>query len=137
MKIAIAGYGVEGKSSYAYWNTPEYDVTIADERVALDDAPEGAKTILGEGAFDELQGFDLVIDALFGIGLQRPIEGLYSDWIAQMSATPGLRLALDIPSGLDADTGRCLGPCNPTLRPQKPGQLFRQHGLILQRHRRS
>ena len=61
MKIAIAGYGVEGKSSYAYWNTPEHDVTIADERTVLDDAPEGAKTILGEGAFDELQGFDLVI----------------------------------------------------------------------------
>jgi UDP-N-acetylmuramoylalanine--D-glutamate ligase len=61
MKIAIAGYGVEGKSSYAYWNTPEYDVTIADERAVLDDAPEGAKTILGEGAFDKLQDFDLVI----------------------------------------------------------------------------
>ena len=61
MKIAIAGYGVEGKSSYAYWNTPEHDVTIADERTVLDDAPEGAKTILGEGAFDKLQGFDLVI----------------------------------------------------------------------------
>ena len=51
------------------------------------------------------------MDALFGIGLQRPIEGLYGDWIAQMSATPGLRLALDIPSGLDADSGRRLGPC--------------------------
>ena len=61
MKIAIAGYGVEGKSSYAYWNTPEHDVTIADERAVLDDAPEGAKTILGEGAFDKLQDFDLVI----------------------------------------------------------------------------
>ena len=60
-KIAIAGYGVEGKSSYTYGSTPEHDVTSADERAVLDDAPEGAKTILGEGAFDELQGFDLVI----------------------------------------------------------------------------
>ena len=56
-------------------------------------------------------GWALVIDALFGIGLQRPIEGLYGDWIAQMSATPGLRLALDIPSGLDADTGHYPGAC--------------------------
>lgn len=56
-------------------------------------------------------GWALVIDALFGIGLQRPIEGLYGDWIAEMSATPGLRLALDIPSGLDADTGHRPGAC--------------------------
>ena len=61
MKIAIAGYGVEGKSNYAYWNTPEHDVAIADERAVLDDVPEGVSTILGEGAFKKLQDFDLVI----------------------------------------------------------------------------
>jgi hydroxyethylthiazole kinase-like uncharacterized protein yjeF len=52
-----------------------------------------------------------VVDALFGIGLQRPIEGLYADWIENLSASSGLRLALDIPSGLDADTGHRPGAC--------------------------
>jgi hydroxyethylthiazole kinase-like uncharacterized protein yjeF len=56
-------------------------------------------------------GWSLVVDALFGIGLQRPLDGRYADWIATLNAQPCPRLALDIPSGLDADTGRRLGPC--------------------------
>jgi hydroxyethylthiazole kinase-like uncharacterized protein yjeF len=56
-------------------------------------------------------GWSLVVDALFGIGLQRPLDGRYADWIATLNAQPCPRLALDIPSGLDADSGRRLGPC--------------------------
>ena len=52
----------------------------------------------------------LAVDALFGIGLTRPIEGLYADWLAAFNRAPCPRLALDIPSGLDADTGARLGP---------------------------
>lgn len=55
------------------------------------------------------EGWALVVDALFGIGLQRPLAGDYARWIAQLNALPGPRLALDIPSGLDSDTGRVLG----------------------------
>jgi len=61
MKIAIAGYGVEGKASFNYWNTPEHELTIVDEREIVDDLPEGVATILGEGAFSKLDGFDLVV----------------------------------------------------------------------------
>ena len=53
--------------------------------------------------------FSLVVDALFGIGLARPIEGEYADLIARINAFDGPVLALDIPSGLDGDTGRALG----------------------------
>jgi hydroxyethylthiazole kinase-like uncharacterized protein yjeF len=53
--------------------------------------------------------FSLVVDALFGIGLARPIEGPYADLIARINAFAGPVLALDIPSGLDGDTGRVLG----------------------------
>lgn len=56
-------------------------------------------------------GWALVVDALFGIGLQRSLEGRYAEWIDSLNTQPCPRLALDIPSGLDADTGRCLGPC--------------------------
>ncbi|MDY0073098.1 MAG: NAD(P)H-hydrate dehydratase [Thauera sp.] len=55
------------------------------------------------------QGWALVVDALFGIGLQRPIEGRYASWIQTLNAQTSLRLALDIPSGLDADSGQPLG----------------------------
>lgn len=45
------------------------------------------------------------IDALFGTGLARPIDGLAAAWIAAMNAACGPRLAVDVPSGLDADRG--------------------------------
>lgn len=53
--------------------------------------------------------YALVVDGLFGIGLARPIGNDYASLIARINAFAGPVLALDIPSGLDADTGRCLG----------------------------
>lgn len=61
MKIAIAGYGIEGKANYQYWNAPDNDLTIVDERENIDDLPEGVGTILGEGTFSRLADFDMVI----------------------------------------------------------------------------
>lgn len=51
----------------------------------------------------------LVIDGLFGIGLARPIEGEYARLVDFINAQSCPVLALDIPSGLDSDTGRVLG----------------------------
>src|SRR5688572_20263500 len=45
------------------------------------------------------------IDALFGVGLARPIEGHLAEIVHAMLLAPRI-LAVDIPSGLDADTGR-------------------------------
>ncbi|MBA3392087.1 MAG: NAD(P)H-hydrate dehydratase [Deltaproteobacteria bacterium] len=66
---------------------------------------------------EELDGLEaeildalLVIDALFGVGLSRPIEGHLADVVHAMLLSPRT-LAVDIPSGLDADTGRALGAC--------------------------
>ena len=53
--------------------------------------------------------FNLVIDGLFGIGLARPIEGGYAKLVDYANAQSCPVLALDIPSGLDSDTGRVLG----------------------------
>lgn len=61
MKVCIAGYGVEGEINYQYWSDLGHDVAIADERTKIEDSPEGAETILGEGAFEKLHDFDLVI----------------------------------------------------------------------------
>lgn len=63
MKIAIAGYGVEGQENYAYWaKDPANQLTIVDERADGGASyPHGADTILGPGVFTRLQGFDLVI----------------------------------------------------------------------------
>jgi ADP-dependent NAD(P)H-hydrate dehydratase / NAD(P)H-hydrate epimerase len=74
------------------------------------------------------QGWALVVDALFGIGLKRAIDGRLADWIATLNAQRAPRMALDVPSGLDADTGRPLGPCfrathTTTFIALKPGLL--------------
>jgi hydroxyethylthiazole kinase-like uncharacterized protein yjeF len=53
--------------------------------------------------------FSLVVDALFGIGLARPITGDLAALIERVNAFAGPVLALDIPSGLDGDSGRVLG----------------------------
>ena len=53
--------------------------------------------------------YGLVVDGLFGIGLARPIEGAWAELVVRINAFAGPVLALDIPSGLDGDTGRVLG----------------------------
>ncbi|MEO8145184.1 MAG: NAD(P)H-hydrate dehydratase, partial [Betaproteobacteria bacterium] len=55
------------------------------------------------------KNFNLVIDGLFGIGLSRPIDGEYAKLVAHANAQTCPVLALDIPSGLDSDTGKVLG----------------------------
>ena len=52
---------------------------------------------------------EIVVDALFGTGLDRPIEGWLADVVLAMNASSGPRFAVDLPSGLDADTGAALG----------------------------
>ncbi len=52
--------------------------------------------------------FDLCIDALFGIGALKPWSERCTQWIAAMNASGSPTLAVDLPSGLDADTGCCV-----------------------------
>jgi len=61
----------------------------------------------GEERFDSC---DLIVDAVFGIGLHRTVEGRYADFIKAASATSKSKtVAVDIPSGIDADTGELMG----------------------------
>ncbi|HEY9006690.1 NAD(P)H-hydrate dehydratase [Ohtaekwangia sp.] len=52
---------------------------------------------------DIFQDCDVVIDAIFGSGLSRPVEGIYAQVIHLLNDTDTLRVAVDIPSGLMAD----------------------------------
>ncbi|MBM4397731.1 MAG: NAD(P)H-hydrate dehydratase [Deltaproteobacteria bacterium] len=54
-------------------------------------------------------GPDVVVDAIFGTGLARPVEGVFADAVDAANALPCPRVALDLPTGIDADTGRVLG----------------------------
>lgn len=61
MKIAIAGYGVEGEANYRYYNTPDNQVVIIDEKQPSHQPPVDASLIIGEEAFARLNGYDLVV----------------------------------------------------------------------------
>lgn len=53
----------------------------------------------------------LLVDALFGVGLARPLGPPWLDVIDALNRAPGLRVSVDVPSGLDADTGAALPRC--------------------------
>ena len=55
--------------------------------------------------------FDLCVDALLGIGANRAPSGTMAAWIDHMNASGMPVVSIDIPSGLDADTGVAMTPC--------------------------
>ena len=57
----------------------------------------------------DLRAAGWVVDALLGTGLSRPVEGPLADAITAINASMRPILALDLPSGLDADSGQPLG----------------------------
>lgn len=57
----------------------------------------------------EKDEYSVIIDAVFGIGLARDIEGRYREVLESMNAMEGYKVAVDIPSGVHASTGRVMG----------------------------
>ncbi len=53
--------------------------------------------------------YDIIIDAIFGVGLKREIVTPQKEVIEALNALGGLKCAVDIPSGIDSTTGRVLG----------------------------
>lgn len=62
------------------------------------------KEIIGENDAPGPGECDVLIDAIFGSGLSRPPEGIYAQVIRALNQSRGLRIAVDIPSGLMADS---------------------------------
>jgi len=62
-------------------------------------------------SFDlSIENCDLIVDTLFGTGLTRPASGLYEQTIEKINTAKKFVIAVDIPSGIDSDTGRLIGP---------------------------
>jgi UDP-N-acetylmuramoylalanine--D-glutamate ligase len=72
MKVALAGYGVEGKSALKYWQAKRADITICDARADLD-PPPGVSTQLGPEYLDNLDRFDIIMRTP-GLHPQRILE---------------------------------------------------------------
>jgi NAD(P)H-hydrate epimerase len=76
----------------------------------------------------DLHGSEVVVDAVFGTGLSRPPEGVFAQWIDAINSSGGQVVAVDLPSGLDGDSGVAYAPTvhaqiTVTLGLPKPGLL--------------
>lgn len=89
-------------------------ILVGADQPATDDALAAWQAWRATGALVLRDPYDAsapaaVIDALFGIGLSRPLSGEGLDAVQWMNERHALRLALDVPSGLDAERGTWVG----------------------------
>ena len=76
------------------------------------DAAASARKYLQTGSVEttvSIKSADIIVDALLGSGLNRPVEGVFAEAIEAVNGSAAPALSLDIPSGLNADTGVRLG----------------------------
>ena len=88
-----------------------------DERAMEEKLKEAGGALEAYLPLDREQSFwlaqcDCLVDALFGVGLSRPVEGDFLYAVREMQDRPHFRrvVSCDIPSGVHADTGEVLGP---------------------------
>jgi len=116
--VVVAGPGNNGGDGFVaarLLGESDYrvDVLLVGEMARLKgDAALAAKRWKGPVAGADpaaLDGADVVIDALFGAGLDRPVEGLPRVMIEAMNAQPAPIVAVDLPSGVNGTSGAVMG----------------------------
>jgi ADP-dependent NAD(P)H-hydrate dehydratase / NAD(P)H-hydrate epimerase len=137
--LVLAGPGNNGGDAFvaARWlKSWFFDVVVmfrGDAKRLAADASAAHRSWLAAGGttvpdWPDRGDCGLIVDGLFGIGLTRPVEGVYAQWIARANGSGVPILALDVPSGLDADTGVAHAPtiraaATATFIALKPGML--------------
>lgn len=116
--VVLCGPGNNGGDGFvaarhlAAWRWP-VRLGLLGERGALKgDAAWAAASWTGEVAplsLELLDGHPLVIDALFGAGLARPINGIAGQLIDRINGEAVTTVAVDVPSGLHGDSGEIMG----------------------------
>lgn len=66
-------------------------------------------TDVDEKFIKDVENSDVVVDAIFGVGLSRNVEGIFYNVIKIINTYSKLIISIDIPSGLDCNTGKPLG----------------------------
>jgi len=108
-------------------------VLLLGERGRLKgDAAEAAQRWQGQiapAAPSGLAGCGLIVDALFGAGLDRPVEGAAASMIAAMNSSEAPIIAVDLPSGINGTSGAVMGAAvqaeaTVTFFRRKPGHVL-------------
>ncbi|MFH1654214.1 MAG: NAD(P)H-hydrate dehydratase [Pseudomonadota bacterium] len=80
-----------------------------DSKINFDKLPKKVRFIQMDELEGSLKDADLVVDAIFGTGLTREVLGDFLTAIELCNNSKGMKIAVDIPSGLSSDTGEVLG----------------------------
>jgi NAD(P)H-hydrate epimerase len=109
----VAGLAKEQSLSVEVVQLSAPDKLVGDAKQAWQWAVQQNVSMTAFADFDTTQkashAYPVVVDALLGTGLDRKVQGDYAKAIAYINAVDSPVLAIDIPSGLSADTGQCLG----------------------------
>lgn len=117
--LVVAGVGNNGGDGIAigrilylkgYW----VEIVVIGNREKMSEETKIQESIAkqyGVRFVDEIpdKTYDAVVDSLFGIGLNREVEGVYREAIDDLRLRDEFILAVDIPSGINADTGEVMG----------------------------
>lgn len=102
----LMGQGVGVKTYLAVSPAKYKDDALANLKALR---KSGGEIIELGGSLRKYTEADIIVDALFGTGLDREVEGFNRKIIDFMNGKPVPRLAVDLPSGIDANTGFPLG----------------------------
>ncbi len=119
--VVLCGSGNNGGDGYVVANCAQsigIDVIVLQSSdPGTESAIEVCKEFLQNngrvGAFDPaiIQNAGIIVDGLFGTGLNRAPSGVYAEFIEAANQAPCPVISLDIPSGLNSDTGNAFEPC--------------------------
>lgn len=120
--LIVCGKGNNGGDGYAlarHLTNEGVHITLIPIGQPRPDSDAGVNAAICHQMGIETAGLDdiespeeyaLIVDALFGTGLDRGLEGKAADTVDWINASGRPVLAVDVPSGLDSDTGQPLGP---------------------------
>ncbi len=110
------GDGVAAARILAYRGLPVDIYLIGDSnkatqevRAQLEIAERSGISVRTFGNETSFAAYTVIIDAIFGIGLARPVEGLYAQAVERINESGAYVIAADIASGVSADDGAVLG----------------------------
>ena len=93
----------------------------------------GSSTVMDASELESaLKECNVIVDCIFGVGLNREVSGKYRKVIELMNRKDAVKIACDIPSGINADTGEVMGcafraDATATFTCGKPG-LYQKEG---------
>jgi hydroxyethylthiazole kinase-like uncharacterized protein yjeF len=132
--LVLCGPGNNGGDGYVI--ARELKARGADVRVAILGEPTSEAAIRARASWNgevgrlaEAKSAPLLVDALFGTGLTRPLEQVVAQRLANLAGKARLRVAVDLPSGAATDNGGLLSPVpdydlTVTFQTLKPSHLL-------------